>query len=88
MVQLGTHQGHSQVSERRCPTGAVIEFTIALLVPDLDVNLAFVEQAMVHNKVEVRFGEHLNMVFHKHNKSIPLDAGYGLRVRPLNSTEF
>eukprot|EP00965_Chrysotila_dentata_P095758 3165135-Pleurochrysis_carterae.AAC.1 len=43
---------------------------------------------MVQNKVEVRFGEHLDMVFHKHGESIPLDAGYGLHVRPLNSTEF
>eukprot|EP00965_Chrysotila_dentata_P101064 3337875-Pleurochrysis_carterae.AAC.1 len=41
--------------------GAVIEFTNALLVPDLDVNLAPVEQAMMQNKVEVRFGEHLDM---------------------------
>eukprot|EP00965_Chrysotila_dentata_P085641 2824977-Pleurochrysis_carterae.AAC.1 len=34
--------------------GAIIEFTNALLVSDLDVNLASVEQAMVQNKVEVR----------------------------------
>eukprot|EP00965_Chrysotila_dentata_P005269 172995-Pleurochrysis_carterae.AAC.1 len=43
---------------------------------------------MVQNKVEVRFGKHLDMVIHKHNKSIPLDSGYGLHVWPLNSTEF
>eukprot|EP00965_Chrysotila_dentata_P094916 3139190-Pleurochrysis_carterae.AAC.2 len=67
--------------------GAVIDFTDGLLVPDLDVNLASVEQAMVQNKVEVRFGEHLDMVFHMHGKSIPLDAGYSLNVRPLNSSE-
>eukprot|EP00965_Chrysotila_dentata_P152466 5038911-Pleurochrysis_carterae.AAC.1 len=69
-------------------SGAVIEFTIALLVPDLDVNLASVEQTMVQKKVKVRFGEHLDMVYHRHGKSIFLDAGYGLRVRPLNSSEF
>eukprot|EP00965_Chrysotila_dentata_P159911 5281930-Pleurochrysis_carterae.AAC.1 len=43
---------------------------------------------MVQNKVEVRFCDHLDMPFHKHNKSIPLNAGYGLHVRPLNSAEF
>eukprot|EP00965_Chrysotila_dentata_P175032 5777926-Pleurochrysis_carterae.AAC.1 len=47
-----------------------------------------VEKAMVQNKVEVRFGDHLDMLFPKHNKSIPLDAGYGLHVRPLDSAEF
>eukprot|EP00965_Chrysotila_dentata_P218990 6190878-Pleurochrysis_carterae.AAC.1 len=67
--------------------GAVIEFTNALLVPDLDVNLASVEQAMVQNKVKTRFGEHLDMLFHKHNKSIPLVTGCGLHMRPLNLAE-
>eukprot|EP00965_Chrysotila_dentata_P172414 5689543-Pleurochrysis_carterae.AAC.1 len=43
---------------------------------------------MVQNKVEVRFGEHLDMVVHKLGKSIALDAGYGLHVRPLNSMDF
>eukprot|EP00965_Chrysotila_dentata_P116217 3841878-Pleurochrysis_carterae.AAC.3 len=43
---------------------------------------------MVQNKIEVRFGDHLDMLFHKHNKSIHLNAGYGLHVRPLNSAEF
>eukprot|EP00965_Chrysotila_dentata_P204952 6182660-Pleurochrysis_carterae.AAC.1 len=68
--------------------GAVIEFTNALLVLDLDVNLASFEQAMVQNKVKVRFGDHLDMLVHNHNKSIPLDAGYGLHVRPLNLADF
>eukprot|EP00965_Chrysotila_dentata_P031707 1057748-Pleurochrysis_carterae.AAC.2 len=56
--------------------GAVIEFTNTLLVPDLEVSsVASVKQAMVQNKVEVRFGHHLDMLFHKHIKPIPLDAG-------------
>eukprot|EP00965_Chrysotila_dentata_P095338 3151292-Pleurochrysis_carterae.AAC.6 len=54
----------------------VIEFTNALPVPDLNVNLASVEQAMVQNKVEVRFGEHLDMVFHMQGKSIPLEVDF------------
>eukprot|EP00965_Chrysotila_dentata_P083264 2746957-Pleurochrysis_carterae.AAC.1 len=40
---------------------------------------------MVQNKVEVSFVDHLDMLFHEQNKAIPLDAGYGLRARPLNS---
>eukprot|EP00965_Chrysotila_dentata_P090137 2975205-Pleurochrysis_carterae.AAC.1 len=44
---------------------------------------------MVQNNVEIRFGQHCDMAFHKHNgKKIPLDHGYGLCVRPLNSEEF
>eukprot|EP00965_Chrysotila_dentata_P105495 3484214-Pleurochrysis_carterae.AAC.1 len=43
---------------------------------------------MVQNKVEVRFGDYLDMLFHRQNKSIPLGAGYGLHVRPFNSAEF
>eukprot|EP00965_Chrysotila_dentata_P180423 5955860-Pleurochrysis_carterae.AAC.1 len=70
-------------------SGAVIEFTNALLVPNLGVNLASVEQAMVQNKVEVRFGNQLDIVLHKHGKFIPLNVGYGLlHVRPLNPAEL
>eukprot|EP00965_Chrysotila_dentata_P033452 1113639-Pleurochrysis_carterae.AAC.1 len=43
---------------------------------------------MVQDKVEICFSYHLDMLFHKHNKSIPLEAGYGLHVRPLNSGKF
>eukprot|EP00965_Chrysotila_dentata_P039461 1312013-Pleurochrysis_carterae.AAC.1 len=44
---------------------------------------------MVQKSVEIRFGQHCDMVFHKHNgKKVPLDHGYGLRVWPLNSEEF
>eukprot|EP00965_Chrysotila_dentata_P027236 904871-Pleurochrysis_carterae.AAC.1 len=68
--------------------GAVIEFINSLLAPDLVVKLASVEQAMVQNKVKVCFGDHLDMLFHKHKKPIPFDAGYALHVRPLNSAEF
>eukprot|EP00965_Chrysotila_dentata_P163793 5407641-Pleurochrysis_carterae.AAC.1 len=44
---------------------------------------------MVHNKVVVCLGDHLDMLSHKHIKSTPLDAGYRLQhVRPLNLAEF
>eukprot|EP00965_Chrysotila_dentata_P143379 4737487-Pleurochrysis_carterae.AAC.2 len=43
---------------------------------------------MVQNKVKFCFGEHLDMLLHMHSKSIHLDAGYGLRVRPLTLSEF
>eukprot|EP00965_Chrysotila_dentata_P197007 6177950-Pleurochrysis_carterae.AAC.1 len=43
---------------------------------------------VLNSKVEARFGDHLDMLFHKQNKFISLDAGDGLHVRPLNSADF